>query len=241
MHSYEKIENIIRETIKGEFEKYFKHTNVQSISEVYTIDHVSGTYEKSARKIWVATMTLDLDVNDSSIINAVKNNYSQGKEYKYFIPDNYECRANEEMYNKIYNNYMDQFEIIYIPEESINLFEEIVIYDYDTIKKVGFTLVTTETDKLYIKLRKDILQKKIDILSSFFQHKGDIMRLCFEYSQRSEIKNNTNCSYILKQLNANPFLTKRKLKEIISKFESNNISKECIADFENSINNFVMG
>jgi len=241
MNNQKQLEDIVKETIQNEFAKYFNHTSVQSISEIFTIEYVSHKYEQIAKKIWVASMTLDLDVNDPDIIDAVKDNYEQGKEYKYFIPDNIESRKNEELYNRIYKDYLGCYDIIYIPEESINLFEELVIYDYDTINKVGFTLVTTESGKIYIKLQKDILQNKIDVLSSFFKYKDDIIRFCFEFSQRSELKNNINCSYILKQLSVNPFVTQKKLKEIVSKLETNNISKECIADFDNNMKYFVTG
>lgn len=230
---------LIRNAISESFEKLFEHTNFKAIKEVFEIEYVTEKWEKQAEEIWIASMTVGLDTSNKSIIAAVTYNLEKKKKYKYFIPYNDASKINEEEYNKLYGKYYDQYEMIYIPEESINLFEEIVIYDPLKETRIGFTLVTTDSGNLYIKLNDKILQRYIKTLRSFFEYKDAILETCLGFLNTPEINKNTNANSILKRLIANPFVSEKKLSELIEQLKTARVSVETINRFKRDIAKYM--
>jgi hypothetical protein len=233
------IGKLIQNSIKKEFDYLFSHTHFDSISEIYKIEYVSRKWEKHAKEIWVATMTLDLDVNDKTIIAAVTTNFNLTKRYKYFIPDSDSSRTNEIKYDAIYRKFSSQYEIIYLPEESINLFEEVVIYDPNTEEQIGFILVTTPVDKLYIRVHDAVLKTYINKLKSFDENKQFISRLCSKYLREEPFRSNQNARSVLRSVVTNPFVTEKKLKDVICSLENAGVEATIISIFENDIINYV--
>ena len=115
--------------------------------------------EKEVQDVWVVTTDLKNDVTPGKIRNSVVKNLEDGKSYTYFVParknPNFsDAGKNEEGYKrcKIYKKHVAQIRFIRLPDDTLFLFREVVIYNPiidpnmsgDKVGATGFTYFDTE-------------------------------------------------------------------------------------------------
>lgn len=187
-NAQQKIMKQINAFDSGKFEqnkisKYVEENYI--ISEFCTTDKISEI-ETNAKEIWICSTTLNEDVDeDGDICKAVCENLKKGnKTYTYFLPRTLEIENNFRNFIRIHETSIRKknVTIIPIPNHTLNLFEEIAIYDpsygcENTSRRKGYTKLTIpqkndpyKFDALYLKLTNDITQKLVTILGELKTH-----------------------------------------------------------------------
>jgi len=136
--------------------------------------------EKDASLIWVVTQTLENDVSDENIIEAVRGNLESGKkEYRYFIPNpdqNPAIRRNKYRYMEKYNEFIDNVRFTYLPENTLFMFDEIVIYNPDQKNFFGYTYINLEgSGKLdqVVRIEQQNVRAIVDSLTKLIEPKRE--------------------------------------------------------------------
>lgn len=154
---------------------------------IYDVGRVSEEYERNAKSIWVITKNLSLDLEDSAIKQAVIENFDKNKYYTYILPESSRGREYGMRYNSVYGAYKGKYNFVYIPEETFDFFEELVIYD----KKIGFVLLTLENKKsIYIKIARKLIIEYVSKLSRYFDDFTKIKDIALEFLNYPEIRDN---------------------------------------------------
>jgi len=209
-----------------------------ALDVVYDINYVSEHYESKAKVIWVITTNLELDLNNDEFFQAVSQNFKEKRHYTYILPEGKEDY--EERYNKKYEEYIGQFNFVYISEETFDLFEEIVIYDPDDIhNRSGFVLITISNDaKLYIKISNDNLVQYIDKLRLYFRDLSDLKKIAQYFQIMPEIKNNENLTNEFGRLFNTPVSIIQDYNNFISNLQSYGISNPLLEDIKTKLSPF---
>ena len=99
--------------------------------------------EEGAKEIWVLTKKLENDVHDKDIAEAVLQNLNAGKRYRYFVPEpstSPAVKRNKQLYEEKYRPFVGGLvTFTYLPEDTLFLFDEIVIYDPSSKERFGYT------------------------------------------------------------------------------------------------------
>ncbi len=107
-----------------------------------------GYVEKEAKTIWVVSKTLENDVSDEDIAQTVLENLQSGeKRYYYFIPDpdrEPTVRRNKRAYEERYKDYLDRVTFKVLPENTLFMFDEVVIYEPEEKEPFGYTYIDLE-------------------------------------------------------------------------------------------------
>ncbi len=155
--------------------------------------------EKEASKIWVVTKTLENDVLDENISESVLENLkASNKQYCYFIPDpdiNPTVRRNKRTYEKIYNDYLDKVNFVYLPDHTLFMFDEIVIYNPDDKNFFGYTYMNLEgsgkRDQV-VRIARENVEAIIDSLTNLIRPKRErqekLIKLVMELEDNIPIK-----------------------------------------------------
>src|SRR5205085_693506 len=115
----------LRATLTGALEK-----------QPYVDDDMLSIIEANASNIWVITTDLRNDVTPGKIRESVEANLTGGKHYMYFLPSprtsNFnDAPTNERAYRawRVYAEHRDQIRFIHLPDDTLFLFREVVIYN----------------------------------------------------------------------------------------------------------------
>jgi len=127
-------------------------------NQPFVSEEVLALIEKDAHDIWVVTTYLKNDVNPGKLRDSVENNLTSGKSYSYFLPSpknpNFsEAAQNEQGFKRwsIYEAHRSQIRFIHLPDDTLFLFREVVIYNpivnpnvpHEKAIPVGFTYFDT--------------------------------------------------------------------------------------------------
>src|ERR1051326_5765391 len=126
----------------------------------YVDDEMLSIIESNASNIWVISTDLKNDVTPGKIRDAVEDNLKSGKQYMYFVPSqtnvNFpDAALNEKAYKKwdVYLAHRDQVRFIHLPDDTLFLFREVIIYNpltdpnkADSAPPKGFTYFETGTN-----------------------------------------------------------------------------------------------
>jgi hypothetical protein len=127
----------------------------------YVDDEMLSIIESNASNIWVISTDLRNDVNPGKIREAVEANLKSGKQYTYFVPSqtnpNFpDAVLHEKAFKKwdVYLAHRDQVRFIHLPDDTLFLFREVIIYNPltdpnnkdDSTTPKGFTYFETATD-----------------------------------------------------------------------------------------------
>lgn len=157
--------------------------------------------EKEASKIWVITKTLENDVLDKDISETVLENLkSERKHYWYFIPDpdqNPTIRRNKRTYGEMYKDYLDHVTFIVLPENTLFMFDEIVIYNPDQKDLFGYTYIDLEgsgkRDQV-VRIAKENVEAIIDSLTKLISPKKErqerLIRMVMNLAERVVLEKN---------------------------------------------------
>jgi len=129
-------------------------------SQPYVDEDALSIIESNASNIWVISTDLRNDVTPGRIREAVEANLKNGKQYTYFVPSqtnpNFpDAPLNERAYKKweIYLAYRDRVRFIHLPDDTLFLFQEIIIYNpmtdpnkNESSAPKGFTYFETSPD-----------------------------------------------------------------------------------------------
>lgn len=153
----------------------------------YVDDEMLSIIESNASNIWVISTDLVNDVTPGKIREAVEANLKSGKQYTYFVPSqtnpNFpDAALHEKAYKKwdVYLAHRDQVRFIHLPDDTLFLFREVIIYnpltdpnkDESSAPK-GFTYFETATKESAINKPNSLMK----IPTSYLQFlKGQLNR-----------------------------------------------------------------
>jgi hypothetical protein len=160
----------------------------------YVDEDMLSIIEASANNIWVISTDLKNDVTPGRIRDSVEANLKAGKHYTYFLPHptnpNFpEAAGNERSYKswQVYSDRRDQIRFIHLPDDTLFLFREVVIYNpltnpnsAEATAPKAFTYFETATDK------RDRLMKVPDSYLQFL--KGQLHRYSEDIGLTSEVE-----------------------------------------------------
>jgi len=128
--------------------------------------------EQDADEIWVLTKTLENDITQIDITEAVKKNLLNGKRYFYFIPNpetNLQIQNNKRKYVEKFSEFQDNFTFVSLPEDILFVFDEIVIFNPNRKNFFGYTYMdfegTGKRDQV-VRVSADNISRIIQTLSS---------------------------------------------------------------------------
>jgi len=209
--------------------------NFSALDVVYDVNYVSEHYESNAKVIWVITTNLELDLNNNEFFQAISQNYKEKKHYTYILPKS--KKNYEERYNKKYEEYVGQFNFVYISEATFDLCEEIVIYDPDDeYNRSGFVLISINSGvKLYIKISNNNLVQYIEKLKLYFRDLSGLKKIAQYFLTIPEIKNNENLTNELGRLFTTPVSIIQDYNNFISNLRSYGISNLLLEDIRTKL------
>lgn len=141
-------------------------------SQPYVSEDVLSIIESDATNIWVISTDLRNDVTPGKIRESVESNLKSGKKYIYFLPSptnpNFpDAASNEHSFrtSQMYFDHRDQIRIIHLPDNTLFLFREVVVYNPlpDPNNKVatvpkGFTYFESNSGDQLVKIPDSYLQ-----------------------------------------------------------------------------------
>lgn len=163
-------------------------------SQPYVSEEALSIIEADANNIWVITTDLKNDVTPGKIRESVEANLKSRKHYMYFLPyptnPNFpDAASNEHSFraSQLYMDHRDQIRFIHLPDDTLFLFREVVIYnpfpDPDGKKPTvlnGFTYFETGTGSH---------DQLVRIPNNYLQFlKGQLHRYAEDIGLRSEIE-----------------------------------------------------
>lgn len=158
-------------------------------SQPFVDEDMLSVIEENAAAVWVVSTDLSNDVNPGRIRDSVEKNLREGKHYTYFIPSPgnasfSDAQEHERTYKSwsVYLQHKEQVNFIHLPEDTLFLFKEIVIYNPlinpdkadSTNKPKGFTYFDTspnDRDRL-MKIPESFLHFIRSQLNRYFQDTG---------------------------------------------------------------------
>jgi hypothetical protein len=160
----------------------------------YVDEDMLSIIEANANNIWVVSTDLRNDITPGKIRDSVEANLTSGKHYTYFVPSptnpNFpDAASNERSYKawRVYTDHRDQIRFIHLPDDTLFLFREVVIYNplanpnsEEATTPKGFTYFETATDA------RDRLMKIPDSYLQFL--KGQLHRYSEDIGLNSEIE-----------------------------------------------------
>jgi len=163
-----------------EFTSLFKNLDIDIIKKFLKTPDEIGEIEKIANKVYIITIDLEKDINDRPIRRAVAENFRREKIYQYILPYKNEITDKidefKEKIKAINENYLQQITFHILPEEALNVFEEIAIYEFHDkeLKDIyweGYSLVNLSEDKcVYIRQ----LDKTVEMFKKQFENYIDM-------------------------------------------------------------------
>ena len=170
-----------------EFTSLFKNLDIDIIKKFLKTPDEIGEIEKNAKKVYIITIDLDKDINDRPIRRAVAENFHEKKIYQYILP--YTTEIEEKIYEfkekikAINDKYLQQITFHRLPEEVLNVFEEIAIYEFrdeilNDIYWEGYSLVNLSEDKcVYIRQLDKTVEMYKKQFKGFIDMEADIKEL----------------------------------------------------------------
>jgi hypothetical protein len=160
----------------------------------YVDDDMLSIIESNASNIWVITTDLRNDVTPGKIRESVEANLSSGKHYMYFVPSptnpNFpDASSNERAFKSwhVYVDHRDQIRFIHLPDDTLFLFREVVIYN--PFPNPNSTEATTAKGFTYFETATDLRDRLMKIPDSYLQFlKGQLHRYAEDIGLQAEIE-----------------------------------------------------
>ena len=160
----------------------------------YVDDDMLSIIESNASNIWVITTDLNNDVTKGSIRDSVEANLKNGKHYIYFLPSvsnpNFtDASTNERAYRAwdVYTDHRDQIRFIHLPDDTLFLFREVVIYN--PLPNPNSADVTTAKGFTYFETASDARARLMKIPDNYLQFlKGQLHRYAENIGLQAEIE-----------------------------------------------------
>ena len=160
----------------------------------YVDEDMLSIIEANANNIWVITTDLRNDITPGHIRESVEANLKSGKHYTYFVPSSTnpnfpDAASNERSFKgwQVYVDHKDQIRFIHLPDDTLFLFREVVIYN--PLTNPNNDEATTPKGFTYFETGSDARDRLMKIPDSYLQFlRGQLHRYSEDIGLTSEIE-----------------------------------------------------